>query len=117
MTSTLSRMRQIEERQVEHEVKLLEWSPKMDILAVGLFNGDVSLHRLNWQKIWTVSSPEECTCEALSWRPDGKVLAVGFSNGEVRFYISKFEVQIHFLHRLQGPYQDSSNNDQNFFQR
>lgn len=50
MTSTLSRMRQIEERQVEHEVKLLEWSPKMDILAVGLFNGDVSLHRLNWQK-------------------------------------------------------------------
>ena len=89
MTSTLSRMRQIEERQVEHEVKLLEWSPKMDILAVGLFNGDVSLHRLNWQKIWTVSSPEECTCEALSWRPDGKVLAVGFSNGEVRFYISQ----------------------------
>ena len=85
MTSTLARMRPLEEKQVEHEVKLLEWSPKMDIIAVGLFNGDVSLHRLNWQKIWTVAPPnhEECFCEAIVWRPDGKVLAVGYSTGEV----------------------------------
>ena len=83
MTSNLSRMRQLEERQVEQEVKLLEWSPKMDILAVGLLNGDVSLHRLNWQKIWTVSPPEESECEAIVWRPDGQVVAIGYSNGEV----------------------------------
>ena len=94
MASTLSRMRPLEERQIEQEVKLLEWSPKMDILAVGLVNGDVSLHRLNWQKIWTVSPPEESTCEAIVWRPDGQVVAVGYTNGEVRFII---EFIVNFL--------------------
>ena len=92
MATTLATMRQLEERQVEIEVKLLEWSPKMDILAVGLFNGEVSLYRLNWQKIWTVSPPEECSCEAFVWRPDGKVLAAGYSNGEI--YILDIENNI-----------------------
>lgn len=49
--AALATMKQLEERQVEHEVKLLAWSPKMDILAVGLFNGDVALYRINWQKV------------------------------------------------------------------
>ena len=85
MATTLATMRQLEEKQVEHEVKLLEWSPTMDILAVGLFSGEVSLYRLNWQRIWTVAPPEQCFCEAVVWRPDGKNFAVGYSNGEVGF--------------------------------
>ena len=95
MATTLATMRQLEERQVEIEVKLLEWSPKMDILAVGLFNGEVSLYRLNWQKIWTVSPPEECLCEAFVWRPDGKVLAVGYSNGEIYILDIENNVPVH----------------------
>ena len=91
------------------------WSPKMDIVAVAfLQTGDVTLYRLNWQKLWTLqgakrskapegggtSTSESTTGDpsaevtALSWRPDGKVLAVGYDDGhlilldiEVRIFI------------------------------
>ena len=38
-------MRQLDERQTEHEIRLLVYSPKMDILALGLSTGAVSLYR------------------------------------------------------------------------
>ena len=38
-------MRQLDERQTEHEIRLLVYSPKMDILALGLATGAVSLYR------------------------------------------------------------------------
>ncbi len=50
-SNAVPRLRQLEERQVETSVCLLEWSPKMDILAVAMENGDVQLYRLNWQKV------------------------------------------------------------------
>ena len=37
-------MRQLDERQTEHEVSSLVWSPKMDILALSLSTGAVSLY-------------------------------------------------------------------------
>ena len=65
-------MRQLDERQTEHEIQLLVcssylllplgpqvYSPKMDILALALSTGAVSLYRLHWQRIWSAPPQEE----------------------------------------------------------
>ena len=49
--ATPATMRQLEERQVDRPIINLLWSPKMDILAVVYENNDVSLFRLNWQRV------------------------------------------------------------------
>lgn len=61
------------------------WSPKMDLIALALVQGEVALHRLSWQKVWMLSahigSKERQFVTALSWRPDGKMLAVAYDSG------------------------------------
>ena len=75
-------MRQMDEKTTDQEVKLMVWSPKMDILALAFSSGSISLHRLQWQKIWTAEAgEEEVVVGALAWRPDGKLLAAGDSAG------------------------------------
>ena len=64
-------MRQMDEKTTDQEVKLMVWSPKMDILALAFSSGSISLHRLQWQKIWTAEAGEEEVVGALAWRPDG----------------------------------------------
>ena len=65
-------MRQMDEKTTDQEVKLMVWSPKMDILALAFSSGSISLHRLQWQKIWTAEAgEEEGVVGALAWRPDG----------------------------------------------
>ncbi len=77
-------MRQLEERAVDPEVIRLLWSPKMDVLAVANVSGEVTLYRLNWQKVWTRRPPaDNLQCLSLAWRPDGKVLAVGYGMGRL----------------------------------
>ena len=93
----LATMRQLEERQVENEIKLMLWSPKMDIIAVGFVVGDVSLYRLNWQKLWTLSLPDPNygSIEAFAWRPDGKILAVGYHGGQIALLDIESPTPIH----------------------
>jgi len=70
------------ERQTEHEVTNILWSPKMDILALSFSTGSVSLYRLAWQRVWCATPSEEGSlCNALAWRPDGKLLASGDNRG------------------------------------
>ena len=64
----LASLRQLEERQVEPEVKMMRWSPKMDILALALATGDVAVYRLNWQKVRVTSFPTltvKCDCHLI----------------------------------------------------
>lgn len=49
--ATPATIKQLEERQVDREITNLLWSPKMDILAVVSENNDISLFRLNWQRV------------------------------------------------------------------
>jgi hypothetical protein len=49
--ATPATMRQLEERQVDRPITHLLWSPKMDIIAVATTSNDVSLYRLNWQRV------------------------------------------------------------------
>ena len=77
-------MRQMDEKTTDQEVSLMVWSPKMDILALAFSSGSISLHRLQWQKIWTAEAGGEgegVVVSALAWRPDGKLLAAGDSSG------------------------------------
>jgi len=57
------------------DVSRAAWSPTMDLLALVTADGQLCVHRLNWQRLWAVT-PER-TLTALCWRPDGKALAAG----------------------------------------
>jgi len=83
--ATPATMRQLEDRQVDRAVIKMLWSPKMDILVVVFETNDISLFRLNWQRIWITDAREQ-KCTSLAWRPDGKVLAVGYSDGKIELY-------------------------------
>nr|XP_033327723.1 anaphase-promoting complex subunit 4 [Megalopta genalis]XP_033327724.1 anaphase-promoting complex subunit 4 [Megalopta genalis] len=77
-------MRQLEERQLSAEVTKMQWSPKMDLLAIANMKGEVTLYRLTWQRAWLLSPHEETdTIVNLAWRPDGKLLAVSYENSKV----------------------------------
>lgn len=53
--------------------------------------GEVSLHRLNWQRVWSLQpSDVDYTVSGMAWRPDGKVIAIGYSNGSLFIYIIQF---------------------------
>ena len=82
------RYRQRLEKSTGGEVVLMEWSPKMDVLAVALsdhsvrspVSGDiliffffvkVVLYRLSWQRVWMIA-PASTSVTAITWRPDGK---------------------------------------------
>ena len=49
--ATPATMRQLEDRQVDRAVIKMLWSPKMDILVVVFETNDISLFRLNWQRV------------------------------------------------------------------
>ncbi|XP_039168587.1 uncharacterized protein LOC104445191 [Eucalyptus grandis] len=37
------------------QVKMAEWNPEKDLLAVVTEDSKVVLHRFNWQRLWTIS--------------------------------------------------------------
>jgi hypothetical protein len=65
--------KQIDEKHITQEVKLMLWNPKMDLIALAFTNADIHLYRMNWQKVWTMNSPiQNLTITSMAWRPDGK---------------------------------------------
>lgn len=46
----------------------------------------MSLHRLTWQRVWSLAAPKDKTLvTALAWRPDGKQLAVAYDSRELYY--------------------------------
>ncbi|XP_032691450.1 anaphase-promoting complex subunit 4 isoform X2 [Odontomachus brunneus] len=81
-------MRQLEVRQLPAEVRWMQWSPKMDLLAISNVKGEVVLHRLTWQKVLLLSPQDEFdTIAHLAWRPDGKLLGVCYEISKLLFLI------------------------------
>lgn len=75
----------VDEKHVSTEVDMMLWSPKLDLIALATSHGEVVLHRLSWQKVWTLPSlGEEEKIGGMAWRPDGKVLAVGYLSGKLK---------------------------------
>ena len=63
------------------DVHLAVWCPSMDLLALVATDGQLSVHRLNWQRLWSITP--DSPVSALCWRPDGKLLAAALEVGTV----------------------------------
>ncbi|XP_057963074.1 anaphase-promoting complex subunit 4 [Malania oleifera] len=72
------------DKPVASQIKIAEWNPEKDLLAMVTEDSKILLHRFNWQRLWTIS-PGRCIT-SLCWRPDGKALAVGLEDGTVSLH-------------------------------
>ncbi|GFG34068.1 hypothetical protein Cfor_11412 [Coptotermes formosanus] len=98
MTSS-NAMRQLEERHVATKVELMLWSNKMDLLALSNVRGEVALHRLTWQKVWSLPPPSEgVSVKGMAWRPDGKVIAIAYSNSDILLIDVENKETLHTSH-------------------
>ncbi|KAL0321207.1 UNVERIFIED_CONTAM: Anaphase-promoting complex subunit [Sesamum radiatum] len=66
------------------QIKIAEWNPEKDLLAMVTEDSKLLLHRFNWQRLWT-TSPGKCIT-SICWRPDGKAIAVGLDDGTISLH-------------------------------
>ncbi|KAL5208125.1 hypothetical protein ABZP36_032560 [Zizania latifolia] len=69
------------DKPIPFQIKMAEWNPEKDLLAMVTDDSKVLLHRFNWQRLWTVS-PGKCIT-SICWSPDGKIVALGTEDGLV----------------------------------
>jgi anaphase-promoting complex subunit 4 len=43
------------DKPVASQVKIAEWNPEKDLLAMVTEDSKILLHRFNWQRLWTIS--------------------------------------------------------------
>lgn len=67
------------DKPIPFQIKMAEWNPEKDLLAMVTDDSKVLLHRFNWQRLWTIS-PGKCIT-SICWSPDGKIIALGTENG------------------------------------
>ncbi|KAF5728954.1 Transducin/WD40 repeat-like superfamily protein isoform 1 [Tripterygium wilfordii] len=72
------------DRPVASQIKIAEWNPEKDLLAMVTEDSKILLHRFNWQRLWTISPGR--SIKSLCWRPDGKAIAVGLEDGTVSLH-------------------------------
>ncbi|GFY37961.1 anaphase-promoting complex subunit 4 [Trichonephila inaurata madagascariensis] len=93
--------RHLGQRYVSDEIALMEWNPMLDLIALATVTGDVLLHRLSWQKVWSIASgsTKDLIVEvtALAWRPDGKILAYAYDIGKINLCDVENSETVHVL--------------------
>ncbi|CAL1372682.1 unnamed protein product [Linum trigynum] len=72
------------DKPIASQVKIAEWNPEKDLLAMVTEDSKIMLHRFNWQRLWTISPGKSIT--SLCWRPDGKAIAVGLEDGTISLH-------------------------------
>lgn len=72
------------DKPIPSQVRIAEWNPEKDLLAMVTEDSKVLLHRFNWQRLWTIS-PGKCVT-SLCWRPDGKAIALGLEDGLISLH-------------------------------
>ena len=67
------------------------WCPTMDLLALVTSHHALHVHRLSWERLFslqldhaTAPLSSDWRCAGVAWRPDGKALAVAGSDGSLR---------------------------------
>ena len=71
---------------VSGDVIAMEWCPTMDLIALITTDSQILVHRVTWQRLFTISCVDEQPIKCLAWRPDGKQLAAGHADGSVTLY-------------------------------
>ncbi|CAA6671065.1 unnamed protein product [Spirodela intermedia] len=61
------------DKPIPSQIRIAEWNPEKDLLAMVTEDSKIFLHRFNWQRLWTVS-------------PDGKMIAVGLEDGSIALH-------------------------------
>lgn len=72
------------DKPIASQIKIAEWNPEKDLLAMVTEDSKVLLHRFNWQRLWTVTPGKNIT--SICWRPDGKAIAVGLEDGTISLH-------------------------------
>ncbi|KAK4491683.1 hypothetical protein RD792_002449 [Penstemon davidsonii] len=72
------------DKSIASQIKIAEWNPEKDLLAMVTEDSKLILHRFNWQRLWT-SSPGKCIT-SICWRPDGKAIALGLEDGSISLH-------------------------------
>ena len=65
---------QLLDRGLTSDVVLASWCPTMDLLALVMSDSQLSVNRLNKQRLWVLAPDSKIT--AITWQPDGKILAI-----------------------------------------
>ncbi|KAL3615053.1 Anaphase-promoting complex subunit 4 [Castilleja foliolosa] len=81
------------DKPIASQIKIAEWNPEKDLLAMVTDDSKLLLHRFNWQRLWTTSPDgsymntlltREGKCiTSICWRPDGKAIALGLEDGTI----------------------------------
>ncbi|KAJ9520864.1 hypothetical protein QJQ45_014017, partial [Haematococcus lacustris] len=80
-----------------HQVVGGSWCPCMDLLALVTEDGQLSIQRLDAQRLWSTQLDLH-TLTSLCWQPEGKVLAAAGSDGRVTLYdVERCRVLSHWL--------------------
>ncbi|KAL0310674.1 UNVERIFIED_CONTAM: Anaphase-promoting complex subunit [Sesamum angustifolium] len=72
------------DKPIGSQIKIAEWNPEKDLLAMVTEDSKLLLHRFNWQRLWT-TAPGKCIT-SICWRPDGKAIAVGLDDGTISLH-------------------------------
>nr|XP_016445990.1 PREDICTED: anaphase-promoting complex subunit 4-like isoform X1 [Nicotiana tabacum] len=72
------------DKPIASNIKIAEWNPEKDLLAMVTQDSKLLLHRFNWQRLWTVSPGKNIT--SICWRPDGKAIAAGLEDGTISLH-------------------------------
>ncbi|KAL3345404.1 hypothetical protein AABB24_024396 [Solanum stoloniferum] len=72
------------DKPIASQIKIAEWNPEKDLLAMVTEDSKLLLHRFNWQRLWTVTPGKNIT--SICWRPDGKAIAVGLEDGTISLH-------------------------------
>ncbi|KAG5622681.1 hypothetical protein H5410_007899 [Solanum commersonii] len=72
------------DKPIASQIKIAEWNPEKDLLAMVTEDSKLLLHRFNWQRLWTVTPGKNIT--SICWHPDGKAIAVGLEDGTISLH-------------------------------
>ncbi|CAI0468362.1 unnamed protein product [Linum tenue] len=87
------------DKPIASQVKIAEWNPEKDLLAMVTEDSKITLHRFNWQRLWTISPGKSIT--SLCWRPDGKAIAVGLEDGTISLHDVETEAKWEIVEKLE----------------